>query len=202
VSVIRLGTKFAVDSTSEVALGRAQAYLRAAGYAAELGSSSQLRAKRGHEAFNLFAVSPRAWAVEVDVTALARDGRLQVSSVFTVTTAGQAPSAHENAFWREEVLGLERAVVMGDTAAQTNRRLAVKAITINCVAIPVLLAVWTGPVAIAALGYPRSVGLLVAAAVAGFGLAWLTARYLFGIFAPTDGLPFVSTPEESSDLRP
>lgn len=196
---IRLGTRFAVELPADEARRRAQVYLEAAGYGTGVASTGQVEAVRGTQSFNLFAFTPRAWGVKVHVGLLPREGKLEVTTAFEVEVEGQAPSRHENDFWKEEVLGLERAVRTGEVSVERNLALARRALVNNVVAVPVLFAAWLVPVAAAVQLFVREgeplrgwpLAAVIGSAALGFALTVAVAKAVFGVFADPKDLPWL-----------
>ncbi|MEW5738619.1 MAG: hypothetical protein AB1938_06810 [Myxococcota bacterium] len=194
---LRLGTRFALDGELEAAFARADEYLRAAGYRLSGPTAGQVIATRGQSVLNLVAFSPRWWNVEVRVEAQRRGGRLEVTTLFLVDTRAQMPSVSECAFWRAEVLGLEKAMREGAVSVEENHRLARRSLLMNSLAFPVLLAVSGAPAGLVAAWFddaPQRTGpflaAMLAAGAAGLALAWWVGRVVFGIFSGTEQLPY------------
>jgi hypothetical protein len=197
VTTLRLGTTFGVEVSGDEALARAERYLRAVGYQVERGSTGQLTARRGSAALTRMALSPRSWGAEVTVTVVPGEGNVHVKSTFSITTDGQVASIYEGEFWREEVLGLERAVCDGTAESGASRRLARRAVAMNLASLPVLMGVWLAPVAAAVIVAPPGpwgtleVVTALAAAATGLGVAIVVGRNVFGIFAEPKEMPYL-----------
>ncbi len=180
---IILGTRFRAAVPLDEARARARAYLEACGYRVDREGDFT----RGAGALTALALSPRWWGVKAAVE-LAADGEgVAARSRFTVTVTGQAPTAWELAFWRQEVLGLEAAVSRGEDAAPEAQQLARRAVGLNLALFPALAAVLLGPTLALAwysdrMGWPGTTFALAAVPVAAlsFGAAALVMRAVAG----------------------